>query len=1304
MPPSANNATDAADTPVPVAHKASLQLLDIRLQPATAILHSIIGSFTAPGVNELVWIKAGGMIELHRLVDNDDDNDDDASVLQFLSRTPTHSVLRAAAAVRYPGEARDGLAVTSDAGTLALWEFTSDGQLKNTATTTTTELGKTGCRRDTVGQYCAVDPAGRAVVVAAVEKRKLVLVVTKHNNNNNEASSSVQVASPLAAHRPRTITTALIGVDNGHGNPLFAALEWQYPDPEVESSGSETITKQLAYYELDLGLNHVSRRWATPVPASACCLAALPQRAVLVGSEDTITYIHHDTSNTNTIVSCKVPRRRLHPADKGILVTHICVHKQNKKGRFFCLAQTELGDVFKVSLSTENEDTKVLSVAFLDTLPVAMSLNISDKGMLFCAAECGDHRVYRFLTIDIPDAPTCTSGEDAATTTTTFDPTCTLHHLQSLAASPNHAPTTAVIVGALARQEQSPQIYTCTGRGPHAALSITRHGAAVTELAVSELPGIPAGIFTIADTKSSSSSSDTTLPMDRYIVVSFADATLVLQIVPGGGIEECPEGSSGFVTNAPTLACSAMAGGSILCQVSPTGVRQISGGDSAGGTSSSEWRSPGLKRIEVAAANENQVLIALDGGEVIYFELDAMSGVLDVKTDETKVGADVCCLDVGTCVGSSRSMFAAIGCRDQTVKIVSLEPGSLLVQKSSTALKSRPHSVSLQAMSGSANADLTLMIGLDDGSSIRASVDPVTGSIGSSPTRRFLGARPVAVSRITLESQTSALLLSSRPWISRQDTKTGKHSMSPLSFTPLDHGCSFRSDAVPEAIIATAGKTLRILSVESSSTQCGDEEAFNTNRVPLRYTPRQMTLLSTTAGGGAATATEQSKVALVVVESDYNEYGMEEKKAMGFDPEKGASKSGGGKADDDDDAMDMDEDSDNEGEKKKDEKDGDDDEEEDEEEKEAKRTVVRGPVPSGPGQWGSCIRLLDPSDNCKSLDCLEMGRNEAALCCTSVRFRSKGGEALLAVGTVTGMTLHPLKQTSSHIILYRIVNGDRFQLLHRTEVTDGPVLAMAHFQGRLVVGVGKCLRLYEMGKRQLIRKYDLRGLPSMVKTIQTVGDRAFVGDLLQSIQVVRYDAAQNRLVLIAVDANPRPIVAEELLDLNTVAVSDKFGNISILRVPKGAESTGSIMDTTGSRALWEKDVSIPKLEQLCQYYVGEVVTSMTRAALVAGGPESLIYVTVSGRMGALVPFTGREAVEFYESLHGELRTTAPRPVGRDPWSYRSYYAPCMHVIDGELCESFTSLPQTEQRGIADRLEMTIAEITKKLEDTRNSLL
>ena len=947
-------------------------------------------------------------------------------------------------------------------------------------------------------------------MISAIEKRKLVYVL------NRDAAGKPTIASPLEAHRARTLTFATVGLDNGYDNPIFATLELQYPD--FEDMEPETVVeKQLAYYELDLGLNHVSRRWATTVHRTACCLVACPGGAdgpggVLVGGEDYIEYVHEtiaskamdtDDEKDLTRILCAFPRRELQPPDKGVLITTITVHKQ-KKNKFFALAQNELGDVFKVTLQVDASDkTKVtgMTVSLLDVLPISNSLNVSKLGMLFAAAEFGDHALYQFERIDLPEAPTCTSEECKAafleskeksavaffnTETATrlscrFHPTM-LQNLRKVYNMDNAAATTGVMVGELAGNEVSPQIYTLNGNGPRSSMRILRHGAAVTELAVSELPGVPGGIFTIADNSEEKEKDDAR--NDRYIVVSFADATLVLSV--GETVEEVGK-ESGFLTNAPTLACCALGNDGGLCQVHPAGVRHIQRGRAK------QWHCPGLKRIECASANESQVIIALAGGEVIYFEVDPVSGNL-TESATRDMGADVCCLDVGTIqTGRSRSMFAAVGCRDQTVRIVSLEPGSLLVQRSSSALRSRPHSVALQLLTtaqseegGSGSDETVLTIGLDDGSALRASVDPVTGSIGTSPTRRFLGARPVAVSRVNLESSAATLLLSSRPWISRLDATSGKHIMAPLSYVPLDHGCSFSSDAIREGIVATAGKTLRILSVDTAGMEGGEDEAFNTNKVSLRYTPRQMTLLAT--GGTAGTET-QRKIVLAVVESDYNDYGLEEKNSMGFDPT-GAGKSSKKEAQKDDgDAMDMDEDSDDENTEKKEEAEDEENDEDDEEEKEARATPIRGPLPPGPGHWGSCVRLVDPAGSCTTLECIEMGRNEAALCCASVRFLSRGGESLLAVGTVTGMTMHPLNQTASHVLLYRVINGERLQLLHRTKVDDGPVLALAHFQGRLLVGIGKTLRLYEMGKRQLLRKCELRGLPTMVKLLQTAGDR-----------------------------------------------------------------------------------------------------------------------------------------------------------------------------------------------------------------------
>lgn len=45
---------------------------------------------------------------------------------------------------------------------------------------------------------------------------------------------------------------------------------------------------------------------------------------------------------------------------------------------------------------------------------------------------------------------------------------------------------------------------------------------------------------------------------------------------------------------------------------------------------------------------------------------------------------------------------------------------------------------------------------------------------------------------------------------------------------------------------------------------------------------------------------------------------------------------------------------------------------------------------------------------------------------------------------------------------------------------------------------------------------------------------------------------------------------------------------------------------------------------MINFYIGEVVTSLQKATLIPGGSESLVYTTLSGGIGMLVPFTSHE--------------------------------------------------------------------------------
>jgi splicing factor 3B subunit 3 len=65
-----------------------------------------------------------------------------------------------------------------------------------------------------------------------------------------------------------------------------------------------------------------------------------------------------------------------------------------------------------------------------------------------------------------------------------------------------------------------------------------------------------------------------------------------------------------------------------------------------------------------------------------------------------------------------------------------------------------------------------------------------------------------------------------------------------------------------------------------------------------------------------------------------------------------------------------------------------------------------------------------------------------------------------------------------------------------------------------------------------------------------------------------------------------------------------------------------------------------------------------KTSLTPGGTEVILYTTISGTIGVLVPFTSREDVDLFSHLEMAMRQQKLSLIGRDHLSFRSYYAPC----------------------------------------------
>ncbi|EDV29081.1 uncharacterized protein TRIADDRAFT_49802 [Trichoplax adhaerens] len=1203
-----------------------MYLYSLTLQKSSCITCAVHGNFSGTKQQEIIAAK-GKVLELLR-------PDANSGKVHSITTLEVFGEIRCLAPFRLTGGSKDYVVIGSDSGRITILEYIPS---KNTFEKIHQEtFGKSGCRRIVPGQYLAVDPKGRAVMIGAMEKQKLVYIL------NRDTSARLTISSPLEAHKSHTVVFSVVGIDVGFENPVFACLEVDYEEADNDPTGEAALTtrQMLTYYELDLGLNHVVRKFTETLQDFSNMLIPVPggndgPSGILVCSENFITYKNFGDQPD---IRMPIPRRRydLSDPDRGILF--VCYAGHKTKSLFFFFIQNEQGDIFKLTLTVEDDMVSSIKLKYFDTIPVASSMIVLKTGFLFASSEFGNHHLYQIAHLGDNDEETEFSStmllDEGETFYYSLRP---LKNLVEVDEVDSLCPITGCQVADLAN-EDTPQLYVSCGRGPNSTLRILRHGLEVTEMAVSELPGNPNGVWTV---KTSASAE-----YDAYIVVSFVNATLVLSI--GESVEEVSD--SGFLGTTPTLHCCQI-GDDALLQVYANGIRHVRADKRV-----NEWKAPGKKIISKCAVNNRQVAIALTGGELVYFEMD-LSGQLNEYTERREFSSEVICMSIGSVpVGEKRCRFLAVGLADHTVRMISLDPSDCLQPMSMQALPTVPESLCIVAMGSGDSSESEqgvlstyyLNIGLQNGVLLRSVLDSVTGDMSDTRTR-YLGSRPVRLFKVKIQNSEAVLAISSRSWLGYMFQSVSR--LTPLSYDALDYASGFSSDQCPEGVVSIAGDTLRILALEKLGA------VFNQMTINLKLTPRRF-------------AIDQQNSNLVVVGSDHLCFTDSTKSERKQQMAKEIIESAG--------------------------------DEEAELAKEVAESFMNEVLPAtefgepkaGNGQWASCIQLLAPDQS------LELDQDEAALSVAICRFAYKPDETFVVVGVAKELNLNPSSSSGGLMNTYRMANG-QLELVHKTVVEEVP-RAMAAFQGRLLVGTGRILRVYDLGRKKLLRKCENKNFPYRIVTISSMGSRVIVGDVQESVHFVKYRAKENRLVVFADDVSPRYVTATCFLDYDTIAVGDKFGSIAILRLSDDINDEIE-EDPTGAKAFWDRGLlngASQKANLEASFYIGETVMSLQKTTIIPGGSESLIYTTLSGSIGVLLPFTSREEVDFFQHLEMHLRSENAPICGRDHLAYRSYYFPAKNVIDGDMCEQFNALDGSKRRTLAMELDRTPPEISKKLEDMR----
>ncbi|GFE54728.1 splicing factor 3b subunit [Babesia ovis] len=1163
----------------------------LTLQKPTGITQAVQGNFSAPKAQEIVVVRSH-TIELL--------SPDESGKLRSLCVCEVFGIVRVVSTFRLTGTQRDYLVVGSDSGRLVILEYCNQAATFKRVHCET--YGKTGIRRIVPGQYLAVDPKGRALIIGAVEKEKFVYIL------NRDSKANLTISSPLEAHKSRSICHDLVGLDVGFENPIFVSIEQSYEAvdalqvDEDEELTDDALKKGLSFWEMDLGLNHVVRKMTLPVDISAHHLVPIPggdgPGGVLVCCEDFLVYRNMDHPE----VTCAYPRRLEMAQNKPLMIVSSAIHKM--RDFFFVLLQSEYGDIYKVELFHEEGKVKEIVCRYFDTVPLGNSICILRAGYLFVAAEFGDHLLYQFTGIGTNENdPICSSshpqGKDAIVA---FKPRVNqnlqlVDELSSLSAITD---LKVIDVQGLGQ----PQIFLGCGKGDRSTLRVLRHGLSVEELADNELPGRPKQVWTVPTGVDS--------VHDGFILVGFEGNTLVLSV--GEAVEEVTD--SCFLTSITTLHVSMMGDGSYI-QVHDGGVRHVYD------MKVREWKTPTAKRVKVAASNQHQLVLALSGGELVYFELDESHTLVEVA--KRSLNVEITCLSLQpTAKGRLMASFMAVGALDNLVRIMSLDRH--LKQQSTQLLpnNSTPESVCVAEFQIGSHPTLMLVVGLNTGVMIRATIDSISGALSDQYTR-FLGSRSVKFRYM----KNQVMGTSDRPWLLYE--YQGVVQCVPLSYDTLESVASFTSPLCSNGYVAISGSNLRIFRC------CRLGETFSEHRLQLDYTPRKLVLMpneAPTQGG--------LNYMVAVVEADNNAYGPENvaeiSKALA------------------DIKL----------------------------ENEVGELLPATNYKAGNGKWGSCLRIVNPLSLTTAAKLL-FETNEAA---TAAAVVVLDGLQCLCVGTAVGYDLTNPDDVESYIRVYCYGANFEIRLLHITRV-GGVIRAFAGYEGRLLAAVGKRIRLYSLGKKQLLLKAEHRTCSDHgFIWINSVGSRVFAGDIREGVQILRikfYSEEAADFEWVGGATGPRWLTCCAQLDYSTVIAGDKFDSIFVTRVPQ-EESTRHI-----------------QLENVCQFHLGDMPTAMDKASLSPSTPV-VLYGTIMGSIGALVPFQSKDELDFLQHLEMLMATESPPLCGREHNFYRSYYVPVQQVVDGDMCEQFRHLTESQQRKVAQQLDTNVNNVLRKLDDIKNRIM
>ncbi|CAG8461735.1 4837_t:CDS:10 [Gigaspora rosea] len=355
----------------------------------------------------------------------------------------------------------------------------------------------------------------------------------------------------------------------------------------------------------------------------------------------------------------------------------------------------------------------------------------------------------------------------------------------------NLSPIVDFCVVNLERQGQG-HIITCSGGTKDGSLRIIRNGVGITEQAVMEMPGIT-GVWSLRPYYDS--------PCDDTLVISLIGETRVLRLEEGEELQEVDE-YFGFDMSQSTIATRNLVG-NLLVQVTQYQVRLI---DLDNRRLVSQWDPPHNSKITVADINPSQVVIAISGGILIYFQVQGMELV---KINQRKLQYEIACMSINPLdpIHPESSSIVAIGLWTvvgvQVLRLPTLE----IIADQPLEGASMTRSVLLSTFEN----NHYLLAALGDGQLFHFILDPTTGRL-SERKQLSLGTQPVMLTSFTSNGLSHVFAASDRPTVIYSSNK--KLLYSNVNTKDVTYMCPFKPASMTTSLVITHEGGLTIGSID----------------------------------------------------------------------------------------------------------------------------------------------------------------------------------------------------------------------------------------------------------------------------------------------------------------------------------------------------------------------------------------------------------------------------------------------------------------------------------------------------------